>query len=366
METGSATALMAEAGDGLHRNSDRRTRQCTVAVCVPVRDERRRLPALLAALRRQTGCERQFAACFLFDGADRVSEARAHDAALGAPFRVYTRTLARARIANAGRARRAALALGMQTLAGAPDAVLLTTDADTVPADDWVAANLASLREIDVVAGRIRRAHPRRLATRYRLERYLDRLRHLQRILDPISYDPAPSHWSVGGASLGFRAQAYQAIGGFEDCASDEDARIVMKARRAGFRVRHDRHVRVTTSSRRRGRAAGGLADELARAGTDNCLPRVEDPVDAVRKYANEAAARRFFGQASCQSACDELAQRLAIPASRIRALAQRAPTAEAFTMLVVPPAVDARSVDLAEAEVRLAELEAEHGCASQ
>jgi hypothetical protein len=56
---------------------------------------------------------------------------------------------------------------------------------------------------------------------------------------------------------------AYRAIGGLPYVPFGEDRALVAAVERAGLRVRHDPDVRVITSGRLIGRAAGGVADTI-------------------------------------------------------------------------------------------------------
>lgn len=312
-------------------------------MCVPVRDEARRLPALIEALGGQT---EGFTLCLLFDGCRDGSEAVA--AACARPFPLRTAQLARAE-PNAGRARAAAVALGLE--AGA--VVLLTTDADSRPAADWVAANLRALAQADVVAGRVTRARDVS-PVQDRLEVYLDRLFRLRRILDPVPWEAANTHHCASGASLGFRADAYRAAGGFEKVAAGEDGRMVDAAHRAGLRVRRDAAVTVETSARRHGRAQGGLADHLRALDRCGALPTVAHPADAAWRWRMQARARVAFG-----SDLSALSAWLERTVHEVEAVAAACPNAEAFATHVVPDVPGGeRLVTLDVAEGALAVLE--------
>lgn len=327
-----------------------------VAVCVPVRDEARRLPALVGALAAQANAG-DFRLCLVFDGDEPLLRTRVARMARADGLALVCRSIARGRTPNAGRARRAALALGLEAVAGRSDALLLTTDADSVPASDWIAASRAALAEVDVVAGYVRRDNRPALPVRDRLEAYLERLYDLERELDPITYEPPRSHPGIGGASLGFRADVYCALGGFSERPYEEDLEIVAAARRAGYRLRRDRAVRVTTSSRLFGRARCGLADDLRGQRAAHDLPRVEHPVEAVARYRRSAAARRAFLAGASDAELTELAATLELTHDELRRAALAAPSADAFALAVVPPAATPRDVDLATAEIELARL---------
>ena len=124
-------------------------------VCVPVRDEEKRLPALFDALSRQTQVAfGHWRLCLFLDGCRDESGAVARRLAHAAPFEAIIVADASVREANAGRARRAAMAQGLRRLR-APCGLILSTDADCRPAPDWIARSRQALDAADVVAGRI-------------------------------------------------------------------------------------------------------------------------------------------------------------------------------------------------------------------
>lgn len=326
---------------------------------MPVRDEAALFPRLLDAMVDQRLPDGPpVVLCILLDGcmdasADVVDRYR-RDAALS----IVVDRVARAD-PNAGRARRRAMALGIRALSDRTDAALLTTDADSVPAPGWIAANLAGLTEADVVAGRIERiaepgADAAVDAAQTRVEAYYDQLFALRRAIDPVPWEAARTHHYTSGASLAFRRTAYEALGGFPPCASGEDARIVDAAHAAGLRVRRDADVLVRTSSRQRGRAAGGLADHLStlRPGAPITMAH---PADAAWRYTRQAAARRAYDELVAGAGAGPLASMLGIDAASVASTLAEARNAEAFAMRVVPdPPWGMRTVTLDEAEIAL------------
>lgn len=328
-----------------------------VAICVPVRNEIALLPRLLDALAEQVGSGICVISCFAFDACSDGSEDLVAARATALPYEVRTLRLAATGEPNAGRARRAALELGQRSVAVNGNAALLTTDADSVPAHDWIAANLYALGVADVVAGRIERDRAFVDEGQDRLETYYDALFALRRSIDAVPWEAERTHHYTGGASLAFRASAYAAIGGFQPISSAEDARIVDDAHRAGVRVRRDAAVQVVTSSRREGRAAGGLADHLhhvAHSRSGQTGIRVAHPEQMAWQYAGHAAARRAF-EALDGAKVAQLAEYLQREPEIIRETAEASPNAEAFAMRVVPghPAGE-RLVSLDEAEAAL------------
>lgn len=321
----------------------------SIAVCVPARNEAERLPRFLDAIAAQGNPA--LTLCILFDGCTDASAAIVAERAPHLPFAVRVRSIAGG-AANAGRARRAAMALGAEILDGT--GTIVSTDADSVPRPGWLAANLAGLAQADVVAGRIVRRERIALPLQDRIEACYDRLFALRRLLDSVPWEAPRTHHYTSGASLAFRAHAYAALGGFERVGAAEDARIVDAAHRAGLRVRRDAAAVVETSSRRGGRARGGLADHLRAIDHGAAVPTMAHPHDAVWRYRLHAAARAAFGHDLAA-----LSDRLPRAPSEIAAIAAAAPNAEAFAMRVVPDVPGGeRTVSLDAAEDALAALE--------
>lgn len=324
-------------------------------ICVPARNEGAMLPGLIDALRAQTVSPSTYSLCILLDGCRDGSDAWLRDRISGLDFPCHLGQLPPAP-PNAGRARRAACRLGLLREPAAT--CLLTTDADTRPTPDWIETNLKALREADLVAGRIERENAGDMPGRQDEEIYLDRLHQLRRVLDPVDYDPSPSHPGLGGASLAVRRATYEALGGFAALATGEDVAFVRAARLMGWRVRHERAVHVVTSGRTQGRAPRGLAEELARYQQNDAPAHVPDPDEAAEYYRFQAWLRRAFSAASPAApppaGFETWAQR-----ERLARLRAQAPSADAFVLLASPSETGISRVPLTLARARLASIEA-------
>jgi glycosyltransferase involved in cell wall biosynthesis len=82
------------------------------------------------------------------------------------------------------------------------------------------------------------------------------------------AYDAsAPSqdgeHEHIHGANMGFSARAYWRVGGFRTLSSGEDVDLVARFEAAGYCIRRDAELSVTTSARIRSRAPDGFAHHL-------------------------------------------------------------------------------------------------------
>ena len=274
-------------------------------MAIPARNEEALLPRLIASLNRQTILARTRAPLEVVivlnnttDGSrDAVAAAARSAPGLRLTLEEITYPAERAHV---GSARRRAMEIAARLR---PDGVILTTDADAVPAEDWVEANLRAIAAgADLVGGRIvgdpeeeagfgpgfqRRA---RLHVRYGALRD-----ELAALIDPIGHDPWPRHQDHTGASLAVRAAVHAAVGGLDPLPFREDLAFVSKVRAAGFRLSHPLDARVMVSARTHGRAPGGMADCLRgwlRAEERGEPVLVEDP-DAVEARLHRRRAIR-------------------------------------------------------------------------
>lgn len=127
-----------------------------------------------------------------------------------------------------------------------------TTDADSRVDPDWLLRQTAA--DADMVLGVVRvadwRHHPAAV-----VQHYLHAYESDARV--------GHSHSHIHGANMGFRADSYWRLGGFRPLATGEDVELVKRFETAGYRIRRDPTLSVTTSARRNGRAPGGFADHL-------------------------------------------------------------------------------------------------------
>ncbi len=219
--------------------------------------------------------------------------------------------------ANAGHARRLAMELAAEQ--ACTDGILLTTDADAVPPVDWVARNLAGLRNgVDIVCGRaiIDPAEAALIPTHLHEDDALEceliaLLDNLAWVLDPELHDPAPRHTEASGASLAVWVEAFRRVGGIPAIPAGEDRAFVRALWMIDARVRHDPGIRVTVSGRIVGRAQGGMADAIRRRiiqqdeFTDD---QAEPALDAFRRYSLRRRARCVWNGSSDRALSADLA----------------------------------------------------------
>ena len=250
--------------------SDRRRR---IAVALPAKNEATYLPACLAAL--DAAAARVSGHVSVMVVANNCSDAT-YDVL--AQTRLRHADLHWAAVSllpgnrHAGWARRLAFDAAAGLLVQADD-ILLSTDADTLVAPDWIANVAVHLENrADAVAGRALTRRNDRAALGPAAMRRLNLLGRYYTALDwlradraPAVDDPWPRHFYEGGASIALTLRCYRAIGGAPTPPLAEDRALFAAVRAAGGTVRHPLDVRVFTSSRLDGRAPGGMADAFAR-----------------------------------------------------------------------------------------------------
>jgi len=149
---------------------------------------------------------------------------------------------------------------------GRPEGLIACTDADTMVAQDWLAAQLRSVSKgARAIGGRIELADNGTLQERV-LRRHAEqgRLRY-ERLLSHSGPEGETQHWQFSGASLALRAEVYRDIGGLEPLTSLEDEALEMVLLEHRIPIQRLLSVRVTTSPRLVGRASRGLSYDLAR-----------------------------------------------------------------------------------------------------
>ena len=278
-----------------------------MVVAIPAKDEAALLPSCLRAIGRQKGVD--WARTAVVVAANNCSDdtavcARAMAANL--PFTLIVQDVVLStEIAHAGGARRAAM--DAAALLCGPKGVIVTTDADGVPDEDWLASYRAAFdRGVDMVAGRVStnweelQQFPADVLAIGALEwEYQGLTAELEARCDPVEHDPWPNHNQTCGANIAIRRSWYERIGGLPVLRTGEDGALFREVWRRDGRIRHDRRPHVTVSARLVGRAQGGMADALAaRHGDDyRCDELLEPAEDLMRRARWRAQARRAFAR---------------------------------------------------------------------
>ncbi len=313
-----------------------------VAIAIPIKNEEEHLPACLEAIDRaaQVFGGRVTIVAVLNDCSDgtfdvltqwrpRFAEVSWHAVSLLAACR------------HAGWARRLAWDSAASLLEHDDD-LMLSTDADTNVAPDWIVRAAAHIDDgYDAVAGRaltVRGDREQLGATaRRRLDmigRYYTALDYLRADAEASPHDPWPRHFYEGGASIALSRGLYRRIGGAPTPPVAEDRALFDHIRRHGGRVRHALDVRVFTSCRTAGRAPGGMADAVARW--------IDQPDDAPlhETYGVAAALDPNHATGLDRLSFATLPAAIAEAQRRIR-LARRAEPPKIETIRVVPIAAD-------------------------
>jgi len=195
-----------------------------VSVVIPVRDDPAGVAAVIAALGRQTLSREQFEVTVAVDGGEPPPVPAWVKLDAGPPRNSYA---ARNRGARSSQAD-----------------VLAFTDADCLPAPDWLERGLDALAGADVVAGAVRFA--------------VDGTPSVWALLDVernLDQEAAVRHGVAVTANLFIRRQTFDAIAGFDETlpsGSDHDA--VSRAVRAGAVLRYAEDAGVRHPARARAR----------------------------------------------------------------------------------------------------------------
>ncbi len=262
------------------------------AVIIPARNEARRIPECLQALADQA--LDGVGVVVFANNCDDGTAALARDVGEAVGLNLEILDFALDPPAGVGTARRLGLAHAMRVWPGV--AHLLTTDADCRVAQDWIARNRLHLSQVAAVCGRIEPLASERsvlegvdVRSAAMEDRYEALVLEFYRRHRPGPLGLDGTHGGAPGASLGIRADAYRAVGGFADLAFGEDRDIVRRLKSAGFGVRHAGDVRVAASCRLDGRTGGGMAETL-RARLEGKDHLVDDALPPARSLVAAAA----------------------------------------------------------------------------
>jgi hypothetical protein len=284
-------------------------------VAIPVKDEEERLPVCLRALAQQRDRGGQpippglvRIVVFANNCTDQsASFARKLGESWSLDIRVVEASLL-PRAAHAGNARRAAMDIAEAWLEERDEAsgIILTTDADSQVAPNWIAENLSAFEAgAEAVLGRIDlngegKFLPEALHRRGALEDAYERLlTELSWLLDPLEHDPWPNHATISGASLGVTRAAYCRVGRLPRVPLGEDKALIALLSRHDARIRHCPSVHVVTSGRTDGRAPGGVAETLrirSREPDAFCDEALEPLRTAFARAAWRGRLRRLYG----------------------------------------------------------------------
>ena len=182
---------------------------------------------------------------------------------------------------------------------------ILSTDADTVVAENWIAANLSAIAAgaevvggvIDLLPDDLEKLEPGLRLAYDRDRAYQALVAELESMLDPDPADPWPRHLHHFGASLACTPEIYRRSGGLPAVKPLEDVAFVDALRKVGAKIRHAPEVRIFTSARLDGRAEIGLSGQL-RHWQDEAVRGLPHMVDSAEwlgyRFGEIAHLRRF------------------------------------------------------------------------
>ena len=305
-------------------SADYKTRPIVVAI--PVHNEAETIEDCLTALAAQNH-QHPFEVVALLNNCSDDTARIAHDLASRLPYELHVQKywMDPSEI-NAGVARRLATQYAL-SLAG-ENGIILTTDADSKVATNWIAANIAAIDAgADVVAGMAvlddhdaETLPERLLLDDAKEETFGTLLDEIDWLLDPDAADPWPRHTQHSGASIAVRARFLALAGGVPAIPLGEDRRLFTRLHRIDARIRHATEVTVTVSGRAVGRAKGGMADTIARRllEPDQWLDEAMEPAaNRARRAALRARARDIW--TGRHSSAEALANALRLPIALVR-----------------------------------------------
>ena len=231
-------------------------------VVVPARDEERRIGTCLEALAQQRLPQgERFAVIVVLDDCRDATGAVAKRLATTYGLDL---TLLEGPGEGAGAARRVGMdAAAARLTAVAPRALIVSTDADTRPAPDWLARQLAHVRAGAQAIGGLIELDAQELS---RLPAGLPARREAQaalRLARLRAREPHAEHPHFAGASLAIRADVYASVGGLDPLPALEDEAFAARLHAHGVDILRPLDVRVRTSARASGRSPRGLAVDL-------------------------------------------------------------------------------------------------------
>jgi glycosyltransferase involved in cell wall biosynthesis len=250
-------------------------------ITVPAKDEEELLPSALRALAEQkTACgqplsHHRYEVILLINNTnDRSRQVAEQFQRLYPTFRLHIveRNFDKSHSHN-GYVRRLLMdeACRRLEIGGSGRQLILTTDADSQVAPNWISRNQEEFAKgAEAVAGRIV-ILPGDEAFLDPATRAAQKYDHLYRRLvawledhfDPQAHDPWPRHHQHFGASLAISPRAYRLVGRLPPRRYFEDIAFYQTLIQHDVRLRHSNSVRVFTSPRLTGRAPFGLSREL-------------------------------------------------------------------------------------------------------
>ena len=327
-------------------------RSCVRSVCVPLRNEAELLSghceALGIAIKNTLGATR--VVYVANDTTDKsLSLAKMWAQALEIDYVLVDLALDKA-ISTASHSRRFAMDLAAQF---SPHGYILTTDADTQVASNWIAENEAALTrsgglvygDVALSAADIRAMTASQRECSTAEGQYVSGLRELW---CKWTADTAPDIFIyASGASLAISVRDYLAVGRLPTPRAGEDRALAIACVRHGLPVTRGARVQVETSARTDARAPGGMGDALREQSimADPFCDKMLIPLVSLRQHADRWNAGLRSGGSS-DFFFDTLAAERANSSHRMRLSEMKLELARARQLLSEPPeALDANQL---------------------
>ena len=239
---------------------------------MPARDEAERIGACLRALAEQRGvsASEAYEVVVVLDGCRDATRERALDVAVSHPqlrLHLVELSCAERRGTRPARAAWTSPASACSRF-DRPRGLIASTDADSVVAEDWLAAQRALAAAGASAIGGLIELDPTEAASSPRRRcsgaapRPQSACEHVRQRGIPWN-DQIAEHHQFSGASLALTAAAYRQCGGLPVSAALEDEALERELSNRGIPIHRSRAVRVSTSARTEGRAPRGLAHDL-------------------------------------------------------------------------------------------------------
>lgn len=300
----------AQSATTVYRSFDG-SRRFDCAVVIPAMNEEQRIGDCLRALSEQSGIE--VSSVLVVIVANNCTDRTVHTSrtcieAMTIPALIVDTTICSSE--GVGRAR----ALGVEHAVPYlhDRGKILTTDADCLVEQRWIARSMHTLLSMDAVCGLVKPQAveaselPVEINTPGKLEHeYWEVSLEYDAVVDPDPCNPWPHHGRAAGASLGFTQPAYQRSGGFAPIPSGEDRELISRMSRSGFRIRYASDITVEASCRLQGRAPDGMACALAKrvADLNSLADEALEPADTrIRRVTGRVRCRELLA-ADCSLA---------------------------------------------------------------
>ncbi len=204
--------------------------------------------------------------------------------------------------------------------------LLLTTDGDTIVADDWIAANSDEIKKgADAVGGRIlildaelEKMDSLCRETHLKDEEYRLLIAEIESLIDELSFDHAPRHHQHFNGSFACTTEIYEKAGGIPDVKFLEDIAFFERLQRLDARIRHSLRVKVYTSSRHVGRSEVGLSFQL------NLWKNLNESGEDFLVESAESIVERFSIRRNLRNIWREFSRSKTLNSEKINVIAER------------------------------------------